>query len=224
MTEKKARQVFETIFAFPPNRATLGGTAYLVLDHHEQHQPANILVDCPPWNDQTIRFIEINGGIRWLTITHRGAAGAAKQFQRHFQCAIVVQEQEAYLLPGCDVQTFHENLRLTALSDLRWTPGYSPGSSCLYHWRYGGVLFSGRHLLPTHTGKPQPIRFSKTFHWPRQLHQVDRLRTSLSEVDLSYICPGANTGFLRGNYAIASAHQSLQSLDLNELQHQKPLL
>jgi glyoxylase-like metal-dependent hydrolase (beta-lactamase superfamily II) len=29
-----------------------------------------------------------------------------------------------------------------------WTPGHSPGSSCLYYRKFGGVLFSGRHLVP----------------------------------------------------------------------------
>lgn len=224
MAEKNPRQVFETIFAFPPNRATLGGTAYLVQDASvpdKRHQSSvNVLVDCPAWTNQTVNFLELNGGVQWLVITHRGAAGEAKQFQHHFQCAIVVQEQERYLLPGCEVQSFQETLSLTPLNNLIWTPGYSPGASCLHHRRYGGVLFSGRHLLPTQAGNPQPIRFSKTFHWPRQLHQVDCLRTQLNETTLHYICPGANTGFLRGNYAIANAYKALQSLDLDNLRHQ----
>ena len=39
---KLPRSVSETIFAFPPNRETLGGTAYLLLE-----PSGNILIDCP---------------------------------------------------------------------------------------------------------------------------------------------------------------------------------
>lgn len=224
MSDKKARQIFKTIFAFPPNRATLGGTAYLILDADSQHQPNNILIDCPPWHEPIIHFLEAQGGVKWFVVTHRTGAGEARRFQQHFQCSIVVQEQEAYLLPQCEVTTFHKTFSVTPLTLLTWTPGYSPGTACAYHDRYGGVLFSGRHLLPAKTGEPRPLRFSKTFHWPRQLAQVERLRTSLSAAEIEYICPGANTGFLKGNYAIANAHQYLQALDLEALRYQPPLL
>ena len=59
-----------------------------------------------------------------------------------------------------------------------------------------------------------PVKTAKTFHWPRQLNQVQRLMDKFSSETLEYVCPGANLGFLRGKYAIANAYHHLQhSLD-----------
>ncbi|MGL5193174.1 MAG: MBL fold metallo-hydrolase, partial [Chroococcales cyanobacterium] len=43
---KQPRAVLDNIFAFSPNRETLGATAYLIVENN-----ANILVDCPPWDE-----------------------------------------------------------------------------------------------------------------------------------------------------------------------------
>jgi hypothetical protein len=45
--------VLENIYAFPPNRDTLGGTAYFIVENQ-----ANILIDAPPWNPTNQQFIE----------------------------------------------------------------------------------------------------------------------------------------------------------------------
>jgi hypothetical protein len=71
------------------------------------------------------------------------------------------------------------------------------------------VLFSGRHLLPNPQGKLMPIQTAKTFHWLRQLRSVQRLLDEFSRDTLQYVCPGANTGFLRGNYLVDNAYQQL---------------
>lgn len=141
-----------------------------------------------------------------------------------FQCEILIQEQEAYLLPGLTVTSFQQEFQLSPTSTAIWTCGHSPGSSCLYHQAYGGILFSGRHLLPNAKGAPEPLRISKTFHWPRQLQNVQLLRDRFTPETLSYICPGANTGFLRGKRAIESAYTQLAELDLEACLQVKPLL
>jgi glyoxylase-like metal-dependent hydrolase (beta-lactamase superfamily II) len=216
---KQPRRVLNTIFAFPPNRDTLGGTAYLIVGN-----AVNLLIDCPAWNEANEQFLREQGGVSSLLITHRGGIGKVKEIQEAFGCKILIQEQEAYLLPGRDVMPFQGELAIASSCCAIWTPGHSPGSSCLYYPSEGGVLFTGRHLLPNQQGEPVPLRTSKTFHWPRQLRSIQLLRDRFTPETLNYICPGANTGALRGKGAIEQAYQRLDQLDLNKLQYSQPLL
>jgi glyoxylase-like metal-dependent hydrolase (beta-lactamase superfamily II) len=207
---KLPRLVLPGIYAFPPNRETLGGTAYFIANQDETGQTANVLVDCPAWQPDDDDWLQAQGGVRWLVITHRDGGSRVRQLQARWQCQVVVQEQEAYLLPQVAVRPFQHRFDLAPNSFVFWTPGYSPGSACLYLQRHGGVLFSGRHLLPDPNGHPGPLRFAKTFHWPRQRQQVQRLLADFTPDALMHLCPGANTGFLRGQATIANAYQQLQ--------------
>ncbi len=241
-TVKPPRQVLDSVYAFPPNRETLGGTAYLVtssiVEKSAQNgrlsddvtedlpisttisttEAANILIDCPAWNDTYAEFLSQQGGVRWLVITHRGGSSRVKDWQQRLGCEVIVQEQEAYLLPGIDVTEFRDRHPLNPGQYALWTSGHSPGSACVYIPQQGGVLFTGRHLLPNRQGQPVPLRLSKTFHWPRQLRNVQKLRDTFSAETLSHICPGASTGFLRGQPTIEQAYEQLQGLNLDDLQ------
>jgi glyoxylase-like metal-dependent hydrolase (beta-lactamase superfamily II) len=191
----------------------LGGTAYLIIEPE-----GNVLVDCPAWNATTQDFLTEQGGVQWLVITHRGAIGGpVPQMQATLGCQVVMHEQEAYLLPDVAVTTFQQEMTLNANTQVFWSCGHSPGSACVYSRQQGGILFSGRHLLPDRHGNPTPLRTAKTFHWRRQLQQVQRLRERFSPATLRYICPGASIGFLRGKPAISGAYQKLTALDLERL-------
>ncbi len=216
---KQPRPLLKDIFAFPPNREILGGTAYLIVEN-----TANLLIDCPAWNETNEQFLRQQGGVSFLLLTHRGGIGRAQEFQNSFGCKILIQEQEAYLLPGLDVAPFQHECNLTENAFAIWTPGHSPGSSCLYYSGAGGVLFSGRHLLPNQQGKPVPLRTSKTFHWRRQIQSVKSLIERFTPDTLNYICPGANTGGLRGKGVIDQAYHRLAQLDLDSLLHSQVLL
>jgi glyoxylase-like metal-dependent hydrolase (beta-lactamase superfamily II) len=216
---KPPRPVLESIFAFPPNRDTLGGTAYFIVEN-----AANLLIDCPAWNETNEQFLREQGGVSALLITHRGGIGRAREIQEAMKCKILIQEQEAYLLPGLDVIAFQHELTLSSHCCAIWTPGHSPGSSCIYYRSAGGVLFSGRHLLPNQQGEPVPLRTSKTFHWPRQIQSVQSLIERFTPETLNYICPGANTGALRGKGVIDQAYDWLAQLDLDKLRHSQSLL
>jgi glyoxylase-like metal-dependent hydrolase (beta-lactamase superfamily II) len=211
-SNKQPQVVFENVWAFPPNRHTLGGTAYLIVENQ-----GNILVDCPANDPAILDFLAQRGGIRWLFLTHRGGRGEVKAMQQHFNFPVVVQEQEAYLLPDCKITAFAQELKLTPEISLLWTPGHSPGSSCLYYSGWGGILFSGRHLLPNAQGEVTPLRTAKTFHWPRQLKSARLILDAFCPQTLSHICPGANTGFLRGQRTMGDAYQQLAQLDLDLL-------
>lgn len=136
----------------------------------------------------------------------------------------MIQEQEAYLLPGLTLTTFKQEFTLDVSTQVIWTPGHSPGSSCLYYSELGGILFSGRHLVPNQQGEPVPLRTAKTFHWPRQINSLQLLLERFTPETLRYICPGGNTGFLRGKRFIDQAYQHLASLDLSALLRIQPLL
>ncbi|MGB3291953.1 MAG: MBL fold metallo-hydrolase [Phormidesmis sp.] len=212
---KAPQAIFDTIFAFPPNRETLGGTAYLILEKDAEGKSTNVLIDCPALSETNQAFILANGGIGTVFITHRGGMAQVPLLQSTFDAQVLIQEQEAYLLPTVATRCFHRDHTLSPTSRVFWSPGHSPGSACLYHSSYGGVLFTGRHLLPDKDGAPRPLRLSKTFHWPRQLRHARQLLTDFTPDTLSYICPGASIGYLRGEKKIAQAYAQIQMTDWN---------
>jgi glyoxylase-like metal-dependent hydrolase (beta-lactamase superfamily II) len=209
----------EGIFAFPPNRDTLGGTSYFIVRNE-----GNILIDCPTLEPTNQDFLRSHGGVRWLFLTHRGAIGKTAEIQQTFESEVLIQEQEAYLLPGLTLTTFGQEFTLNSTIQVIWTPGHTPGSSCLYYSDLGGVLFSGRHLVPNQQGEPVALRSAKTFHWPRQIKSLQFLLERFTPETLQYICPGANTGFLRGKRVIDQTYQRLASLDLHALLQSQPIL
>lgn len=199
---KEPRPLLENIWAFAPNRETLGGTAYFL-----QESRGNVLIDCPSWDETNEFFLQEKGGVKWLFLTHRGGISKVKEIQQKTGCDILIQEQEAYYLPGLMLTVFDKIFSFNESLEAIWTSGYSPGSSCLYYQKHGGVLFTGRHLLPDESGNLNPIKTSKTFHWLRQLKSVDLLLERFTPETLKYICPGAHTGFLRGKGLIDLADQ-----------------
>lgn len=210
---KPPRPILSRIFAFTPNRDSLGGTAYFIAQ-----ETGNILIDCPAWHEDHHEWLQEKGGVRWLVFTHRGGMGKqVRQMQEALGCEVIVQEQEAYLLPETKVISFGDSLTLTPGIELIWTPGHSPGSACVYYNQEGGILFTGRHLLPKSAVEVVPLRTAKTFHWWRQIKSVAKLRDRFCEDNLKYILPGANTGYLRGQGYVDDAYRKLESLDLEQL-------
>lgn len=216
---KAPRQILDHLYSFSPNRDTLGGTAYLIVENQ-----GNILIDSPPWNRENQQFLQDQGGVDWLIITHRGSLGKATAIQNATHCRILIQEQEAYLLPDAQVTTFEQEFDLSPNIQALWTPGHSPGSACVYWSNSGGVLFTGRHLLPNTQGQPVPLRTAKTFHCPRQLKSVERLMQQFNPDTLHYICPGANIGFLRGQRIIDRAYEKLTQIDLASCSVAQPII
>lgn len=191
------------VSAFRPNRESLGGTAYLV-----EHPDGNILIDCPAPE----YLSELSQPVRWLIVTHRlaigtpaASRGSLAQAQAQLDCEIIIHEQEAYLAPQVTITTWQDDQQLLPDVGLIWTPGHSPGSCCVHLDRDGGVLFSGRHIIPDRDGTPTPQRQTKTFHWRRQLQSCQKLLDTLPAP--AWLCPGANTGYLRGKVAIAVGGQ-----------------
>jgi len=207
---KSPRLILPGIFAFTPNRDTLGATSYLIVD-----KSGNVLIDCPAWHEANQEFILSQGGVKLMVITHRGGIGKnIMQIQSDLNCQIIIQEQEAYLLPEVETIDFEHNFQIADNLELIWTCGHSPGSSCVYYSEHGGILFSGRHLLPKSPSEIMPLRSAKTFHWWRQLDSIAKLCDRFNVNTLKYILPGANTGYLRGTGYIDNAYEVVLSLDL----------
>jgi hypothetical protein len=209
---KYPRLLFPNVYSFAPNRDTLGGTAYFLI-----HPEGNILIDCPWWEDpNTINFLRAQGGVRWLYVTNRSAIGKRiPQWQAELGFTVVIQEQEAYLLPEAEVKSFSQELPLARGLTGIWCCGFSPGTSCLhYQSEEGGLLFSGRHLLPDVQGKLSLIKTAKTFHWPRQQQSLVKLRDRFDRSSLTHIFPGANTGFLRGQGFYQDGYPHLEQIPI----------
>lgn len=212
-SHKIPQPIFENIFAFGPNRETGGNTSYLIVEKY-----GNILLDCPPLDQLTVNFLKNQGGVAWLVLSGRGAISKKiSHFLETFQAQVVIQEQEAYLLPQIDLTPFVREFTVNDLCRLIWTPGHSPGASCLYYNNYGGVLFTGRHLLPNSQGELMPMRTAKTFHWFRQLNSIKVLQKLFTSETLNYVLPGANVGALGSQGFVSQAVEHLAKLDLEAL-------
>ncbi len=147
MKTKPPHQLTSGLYRFPPNRDTLGGTAYLLT----LKQGDSVLIDSPPWNDHIQGWLATRGTIRWLCLTHRGGhSPQLKAIQAQLGCQIIVQEQEAYLLPHLNACQFREALNITEDLTAVWTPGHSPGSSCYYRKGQGGHIIH-RSSLSSHS-------------------------------------------------------------------------
>jgi glyoxylase-like metal-dependent hydrolase (beta-lactamase superfamily II) len=209
--------VLPDIFTLPVDPKTVGSAAYFIVENSGQ----NIIVDCPLWTEELEQFLTARGGVAAVFITHRDAiAPSLGQIQQRFHCSVVIQEQEAYLIPERSITPFQDDYRLSPDLLALWTPGYSPGSSCLYFAQYGGVLFTGRHLLPVAVDQIGPLRRPKTFHWFRQLASVAKLRDRFTPATLQYLCPGANTRYLDARGMVADPYPQLAALDLESLRGQ----
>lgn len=205
---KPPRQLLPNLYRFAPNRETLGGTAYFLMT------PAgNVLLDCPSWDADVESWLKQWGGVRWLCLTHRdGHSPKLPVIQATLQCQVIVQEQEAYLLPKLSPCRFRDQLSLSPSLTALWTPGYSPGSACYYWGDHGGILFTGRHLLPSATGELAAIKQPKTFHWGRQQRSIGKIWQYIQSRPLMAICPGGNIGYLRGKDWLGEPKTPLQTL------------
>jgi glyoxylase-like metal-dependent hydrolase (beta-lactamase superfamily II) len=147
-----------------------------------------------------------------IVLTSREGHGRCRRFQEALDWPVLVQEQEAFLLPGVKrLESFGEEAEPQSGLRLLWTPGPSPGASVV-HAHEPDVLFCGRLLVPTGVNRAAPLRTSRTFHWPRQLRSLERLGAWLPPGSPAWIASGAALGALRGGRLIENGGGLLEEL------------
>ena len=199
--------VLDGLWAFGPNRDCQGGTAWWL-----EHAEGALLVDCPAYTAANLAFLRERPPGR-LLLTSREGHGRARRFQEALGWPVLVQEQEAYLLPGVQqLQTFGEELALSPGLRLLWTPGPTPGACVLHASGEADVLFCGRLLSPTGPGAAAPLRTARSFHWGRWQRSLERLKAWLPQESPNWIASGAGLGALGGEKLIGPGRPLLDGL------------
>ncbi|MCS5699139.1 MBL fold metallo-hydrolase [Cyanobium sp. FGCU-52] len=201
------------LWLFAPNRDTAGGSSWLL-----EGDQGPVLVDVPALTQAHLTFLaQRPPGL--IVLTGRDGHGRCRRLQEALGWPVLVQEQEAYLLPGmASLETFAEEQRPAPGLALLWTPGPGPGS-CVLHARTAStdVLFCGRLLLPVGPGRLAPLHQRRTFHWPRLLRSIERLRGWLPAGSPHWIASGGGLGALRGEKLVGRGEALLAALDLAAL-------
>ncbi len=214
--------VLPALWLFAPSRDSQGGSAWWL-----ELADLDLLIDVPALTAANLAFLrqrsERRGGGAappWIVLTGRHGHGRCLALQRQLGWPVLVQEQEAYLLPGLEaLHSFADHHALGEGVRLLWTPGPSPGSCVLHVRASSGLdgLFCGRLLVPLAPGRLVPLRTRLTFHWPRQLRSLDRLRHWLPPDSPGWIATAAALGALRGERLVEEGAKVLAELDLEVL-------
>jgi glyoxylase-like metal-dependent hydrolase (beta-lactamase superfamily II) len=187
------------LWLFAPNRDSQGGSSWLLAT-----AGGDLLIDCPGFTAANLEFLRGRGGEGTLVLTSREGHGRCRRIQEATGWRVLVQEQEAYLLPTLRrLEVFAAEHDLAAGIRLLWTPGPTPGA-CVVHavGPWGDLLFCGRLLLAVGPGALAPLRTSRSFHWPRQLASIERLKTWLPAGSPAEIACGGGLGALRGEVLV----------------------
>ena len=193
------QQLRADLWLFPPNRDSQGGSSWWL-----EAEVEPVLIDCPPLTQATLDALQqlAAGRTPRILISSREGHGRLRRVQERFGWPVLVQEQEAYLLPNVQpLETFAEEHRTAGGLQLLWTPGPTPGS-CVIYAPAADLLFCGRLLTPLAPGRLGPLRHGRTFHWPRQLRSLDRLREWLLPEARPELASGAALGALRGEHLV----------------------
>ncbi len=187
----------EGLWVFPPNLTSNSSTSWWL-----GCNPEPVLIDCPPLTTKTIealRKLSLGRAARIL-LTNREGHGRVRELQAELGWPVLVQEQEAYLLPGLSgLESFvEEHTTISGVSSL-WTPGPTPGSCVFYAPEPWNVLFCGRLLIPVGPNQLASLANSRTFHWTRQQKSVKKLREWIPPNRFPDLASGAGLGALGGS-------------------------
>ena len=193
------QQLRPDLWLFPPNKDCQGGSSWWL-----EADPEPVLIDCPPLTQASITALQELAGSRSprILLTSREGHGRLRRVQERLGWPVLVQEQEAYLLPNVSpLDTFAADHATISGLQMLWTPGPTPGS-CVIYATSAELLFCGRLLTPLAPGRLGPLRHGRTFHWPRQLASLERLRAWLPPEARPALASGAGLGALRGEHLV----------------------
>jgi len=193
-------QIRPDLWLFPPNRDCRGGSSWWL-----DVDPEPVLVDCPPLTEASLEALLrlARGRFCRILLTSREGHGRLRRLQERIQWPVLVQEQEAYLLPGVQqLETFAEETTTVSGLRLLWTPGPTPGHAVVHAPGEVNVLFCGRLLVPVAKNQVAPLQHRRTFHWPRQQRSLRHLRRWLPSEAAPALASGAGLGALRGEHLV----------------------
>ena len=203
-------QIRPDLWVFPPNRDCRGGSSWWL-----DVGPEPVLIDCPPLSEATFAALRdlSQGRCARILLTSREGHGRLRRLQERMPWPVLVQEQEAYLLPGVQqLETFSEETVTRSGLRLLWTPGPTPGHAVVHAPEPVNVLFCGRLLVPCDKDQLAPLQHRRTFHWPRQQRSLHRLRHWLPPEASPELASGAGLGALRGAH-LAPFHSRNQQTE-----------
>ena len=187
-------QVRDKIWCFPSPKTSEGVISWWLDSEKEP-----LLIDCP---DITTNFLETierlaDGRKPKILLTNKYSHKNAKKLTQCLKWPLLVQEQEAYLLPGLnELESFSEEFVTSSGARLLWTPGPTPGSCVVYAPYPWNVLFCGRLLIPVSAYEVAPVRTKQTFHWTIQQKSISKLREWLPSDAFPLLGSGVNADFL----------------------------
>ncbi|MFO0075284.1 MAG: MBL fold metallo-hydrolase [Cyanobacteriota bacterium] len=196
---RSPQQLFPGLWLFAPNRDTQGGSAWFLETENQA-----LLIDCPALTQANLAFLEERRERSgWIVLTGRDGHGRCRRLQESLGWPVLVQEQEAYLLPGVENRmAFGAAHPIQDGLHLYWTPGPSPGAAVL-HARGGvagsiDILFCGHLLVPVAPGRLAPRPSPRCFHWPRQRRSVAALAGRLPPGSPVWLASGVSAGAAAG--------------------------
>ena len=160
---------------------------------------APVLIDCPQISEEVINDLkELSRGFcPKVLLTNRNSHQEASILNKKLGWDLIVQEQEAYLLPNVNnLETFSDELTISSGIRILWTPGPTPGSCVLYAPAPWNVLFCGRLLIPLSNSQIAPKRSRTTFHWTMQQESLLKLRNWLPLDHLPLLASGQDLELL----------------------------
>ena len=157
-TGRPPQQIRPDLWLFPPNRDCRGGSSWWL-----DVNPEPVLIDCPPLTEATLTALQVLAAERRarILLTSREGHGRLRRLQERVEWPVLVQEQEAYLLPGVqNLETFAEETTTASGLRLLWTPGPTPGHAVVHAPTPSDVLFCGRLLVPVASDRLAPTAAS----------------------------------------------------------------
>ena len=187
-------QLNEWLWVFSPNKNSFSTTSWWLDCGTEP-----VLIDCPALTSSNLSTLKklSEGKTPKIILTNRKAHSSVSELKEALGCKVLIQEQEAYLLPQLNgLETFQDEINTVSGLKLLWTPGPTPGSCIVFAPEPWNVLFCGRLLIPVKFGELASIRHETTFHWAMQQKSLTKLRDWLPREANPQLASGANLSLL----------------------------
>ncbi len=188
-------QVRENLWVFSTDELSKENTSWWL-----GCEPEPILIDCPQATKENIDLLRkiSRGKVFRIILTSREAHGDVRSIQEALDCNVLVQEQEAYLLPAFEgLESFSSEHRTISNVGVLWTPGPTPGSCVAYAPAPWNVLFCGRLLIPVAFNQISSLKHQNTFHWSRQLKSLKKLKDWLPQDAFPQLASGGSLKVLK---------------------------